>query len=740
MSRTSALVSPARSGADHASRQRRGQNRLASRALLGLLAMVVVIAPAHARDTDCAIASNSVFLDPVGSDQAGTFGQAVAVDGDWIAVAAPGSAAAAGRVELFQRVGGAWIHHSIITPLDSAVDDRFGQALSLRGDMLLVGASKANGAAPTSGAAYVFRLDMDQWVQESKLVADDGQPLDAFGRDVDLDGDVAVIGADQNDSLGANAGAAYVFERSSRVWSRQQKLTAPDGEAGDQFGWSVQVDDGTIAVSAPSDDIDGITDRGSVRLFERVEGQWMQSAQLSPGASNTRRFGRQLQLRNDTLLASINKDFGGPWGAAVVYERHDGQWGLPRFVTTPFGQSPIAPHTVALAPDGASAVSGSDAYGGMLAMIWRDGSLWTSEQVVTAPAPLPGVAFIPVAFDGETMVGGKHNAMVDGVSVGRAFAAGVPPRDRDHDGLDDACELATGLAEDCDLDGIIDDAQLPFRFMADSAPADESWEIGQFTETMILNRFVTTADGQAVRSLSWFRPTSALSPIACAMAVVYSDPDGDGAPFDATLLRAQTVVLPGNEPEWVTVPIDEVKLGPKGTSFFVGLYFPTPSAPFASSEYQYPHRQTSWFVATGDPIDIENPGKSEPRSWEMVVATPPTSSVILLRAELSDCDDSGRLDSCEIADGTLVDADGDGVPDGCPSLAVDLDGDGVPDTCLTPDFDLNGDGGVNGSDVGLLIAQWGACPAPPQACSADFNADGVVDGADLGLLLGAWTG
>ncbi|MFO0874168.1 MAG: dockerin type I domain-containing protein [Phycisphaerales bacterium] len=76
------------------------------------------------------------------------------------------------------------------------------------------------------------------------------------------------------------------------------------------------------------------------------------------------------------------------------------------------------------------------------------------------------------------------------------------------------------------------------------------------------------------------------------------------------------------------------------------------------------------------------------------------------------------------ADGTLVDADGDG----------------VPDTCLTPDYDLNGDGGVSGSDVGLLIAQWGACPAPPQACSADFNADGVVDGADLGLLLGAWTG
>jgi protocatechuate 3,4-dioxygenase beta subunit len=49
--------------------------------------------------------------------------------------------------------------------------------------------------------------------------------------------------------------------------------------------------------------------------------------------------------------------------------------------------------------------------------------------------------------------------------------------------------------------------------------------------------------------------------------------------------------------------------------------------------------------------------------------------------------------------------------------------------------DLNGDGVVNGGDLGLMLASWGACPS---GCSADLNDDGTVNGSDLGLLLAAW--
>jgi hypothetical protein len=47
--------------------------------------------------------------------------------------------------------------------------------------------------------------------------------------------------------------------------------------------------------------------------------------------------------------------------------------------------------------------------------------------------------------------------------------------------------------------------------------------------------------------------------------------------------------------------------------------------------------------------------------------------------------------------------------------------------------DLDADGAVGGSDLGLLLGQWGVAGG-----FADLDDDGIVGGADLGLLLGEW--
>jgi hypothetical protein len=49
--------------------------------------------------------------------------------------------------------------------------------------------------------------------------------------------------------------------------------------------------------------------------------------------------------------------------------------------------------------------------------------------------------------------------------------------------------------------------------------------------------------------------------------------------------------------------------------------------------------------------------------------------------------------------------------------------------------DLNADALVTGSDLGILLSQWG--PATANTVS-DINRDGHVNGADLGYLLNAW--
>ena len=46
--------------------------------------------------------------------------------------------------------------------------------------------------------------------------------------------------------------------------------------------------------------------------------------------------------------------------------------------------------------------------------------------------------------------------------------------------------------------------------------------------------------------------------------------------------------------------------------------------------------------------------------------------------------------------------------------------------------DIDGSGGVDGADLGIVLAQWGPCS---ECCAADLDGSGAVDGADLGLLL-----
>ena len=42
---------------------------------------------------------------------------------------------------------------------------------------------------------------------------------------------------------------------------------------------------------------------------------------------------------------------------------------------------------------------------------------------------------------------------------------------------------------------------------------------------------------------------------------------------------------------------------------------------------------------------------------------------------------------------------------------------------------------VDGGDLSVLLAAWGASPGN----AADFNGDGAIDGIDLGVLLANWT-
>jgi hypothetical protein len=85
------------------------------------------------------------------------------------------------------------------------------------------------------------------WTQQAKLIASDGAVSDGFGISVAISGTTAVVGAPGKNSY---TGAAYVFVGSGTTWTQQAKLTAADGAANDQFGYSVAISGTTVVVGA----------------------------------------------------------------------------------------------------------------------------------------------------------------------------------------------------------------------------------------------------------------------------------------------------------------------------------------------------------------------------------------------------------------------------------------------------------------------------------------------------------
>ena len=152
---------------------------------------------------------------------------------------------------------------------DSTSYDSFGVSIAIDGDRALVGAQNDDDLGSASGSVYVYEFDGTNWNEVTKLNAEFGASNDLFGVSVSLDGDRAVVGAMWDDDHSAsNSGSAYVFEYDGSAWSQVAKLTASDFTANDHFGTSVAISGGRIAVGADRDDDNGTASSGSVYLFD----------------------------------------------------------------------------------------------------------------------------------------------------------------------------------------------------------------------------------------------------------------------------------------------------------------------------------------------------------------------------------------------------------------------------------------------------------------------------------------
>lgn len=251
------------------------------------------------------------------------FGDAVAVSGNVVVVGAPSKIAsgpAHGAAYVFRFQGGSWVQEQKLTASDGAAADNFGESVDIHGGVIVVGAPEDDDVASGAGSAYVFRFNGASWVQEQKLTASDGGFTDRFGFGVAVHDDLVAVGADGADGAALSSGAAYVFTFDGLAWSEDQKLTASDGENADAFGLGVATDGTTIVVGAPQDDFPGLNGAGSAYVFLFDGSTWVEDQKLS--ASDKEAFSDfggfgAVSVAGDTVV--IGADGDGTTGSAYVY-------------------------------------------------------------------------------------------------------------------------------------------------------------------------------------------------------------------------------------------------------------------------------------------------------------------------------------------------------------------------------------------------------------------------------------
>ena len=347
------------------------------------------------------------YLKASNTEAGDQFGSAVAISGDTIVVGASGEAShahgvngnqadnslpGAGAAYVFVRNSGVWSQQAYLKPSNSGKGDAFGYAVTILGDVVVVGApnedSNAHGlngnpldnSAYNTGAAYIFTRSGGTWSQDVYLKSSDptrGSYLwfDMFGSNVAISGETLVVGApgavvSLPNGNAWRCGAAYVFVRTGGVWSEQAKLqqTKLLGDCfrgsyiydSELFGASVGISGDTIAVGVPGEGgssrgANGNQDSGSssysgaVYVFVRNGTTWTEQAYLKASNADKRDYFSTVAIDADTLIVGASGEDSnatgingnqsdnsvGDAGAIYVFGRSGTTWSQVAYLKAP---------------------------------------------------------------------------------------------------------------------------------------------------------------------------------------------------------------------------------------------------------------------------------------------------------------------------------------------------------------------------------------------------------------------
>jgi hypothetical protein len=233
-------------------------------------------------------------------------------------------------VDVFERSDGQWNRQTVLTPPNPNGSNLFGASIAVSGTTAVVGAPRDDPHGQWSGSVHVFERDGADWTRAGKLVAPDGERGDRFGHTVDTDGTHIAVGASTETASDKMDGTCFVYRRTEDGWKLSASIVADERDHPTTFGRSVALDDGSLAVGASPYNF-GDEGMGLVTTYD-LDGDQVQSTGrvTPPDGQSYEFFGFSVGLDDGTVLVGgpegNSRDQDGLDAAAFVYDRVDSAW------------------------------------------------------------------------------------------------------------------------------------------------------------------------------------------------------------------------------------------------------------------------------------------------------------------------------------------------------------------------------------------------------------------------------
>ena len=151
--------------------------------------------------------------------------------------------------------------------------------------------------------------------EDLKIIPSDAADGDQFGYSISINNGIVAIGSIGDDDQGLFSGSVYLFDAFSG--NQIMKILPNDGAEFDFFGMSIALDNDIVAIGAPLDDDNGNLS-GSAYLFDVNTG--VQLAKLHPDDAAARDwFGSAIAISNDVVVVGAYENDDVPVRSDSVY-------------------------------------------------------------------------------------------------------------------------------------------------------------------------------------------------------------------------------------------------------------------------------------------------------------------------------------------------------------------------------------------------------------------------------------